>query len=122
MEDAEALDAVFAALANPTRRAILARLSKGDATVNALAEPFDMSLPAISKHLRVLEQAELITRSKDAQFRPCRLNAERLKDVALWTEQYRHIWDARFDAMARAIEDLRETTDDQGTGMGEDHA
>ncbi|MBB4053229.1 DNA-binding transcriptional ArsR family regulator [Devosia subaequoris] len=107
MEDVEALDAVFAALANPTRRAILSRLAEGEATVNTLAEPFKMSLPAISKHLRVLEQAELITRGKDAQFRPCRLNAERLKDVVHWTEQYRHIWDARFDALDRAIEDFK---------------
>ena len=107
MEDAEALDAVFAALANPTRRAILSRLAEGEATVNTLAEPFTMSLPAISKHLRVLEQAELITRGKDAQFRPCRLNAERLKDVVHWTEQYRHIWGARFDALDRAIEDFK---------------
>ena len=112
MDDADALDAVFAALANPTRRAILARLATGEATVNALAEPFEMSLPAVSKHIRVLEEAGLITRGRDAQFRPCRLNGDRLKDVAHWTEQYRHIWDVRFDAMEQAMKEMGETRDD----------
>ncbi len=111
MDDAEHLDAVFAALANTTRRAILARLAEGEATVNTLAEPFEMSLPAISKHIRVLEKADLISRGRDAQFRPCKLNADRVKDVAHWTEQYRHIWDIRFAAMDRVIEEMKDTND-----------
>ena len=89
MTDSQALDAAFAALAHPARRAILAQLAQGEATVNELAEPFDMSLPAVSKHIRVLESAKLISRGKDAQFRPCRLNAAPLQDVSHWTEQYR---------------------------------
>ena len=109
MTDDERLDATFLALANPTRRAILARLSKGEATVNALAEPFDMSLPAISKHLQVLERAGLITRSRDAQRRPCRINAVPLQDVAHWTDQYRHIWEARFDVMGAILNDRKES-------------
>ena len=111
MTKPEQLDATFAALANPTRRAILARLSEGDATVNALAEPFDMSLPAISKHIRVLENAGLITRGKDAQFRPCALNAEALKAVAKWTDQYRPIWEARFDAMGALLHNIKDEND-----------
>lgn len=91
------LDSIFAALANPTRRAILARLMAGEATVNTLAEPFDMSLPAVSKHISVLEKAGLISRGRDAQFRPCRLNPEPLAAVAAWAEAYRPIWGARFD-------------------------
>ncbi|MCG8653535.1 MAG: metalloregulator ArsR/SmtB family transcription factor, partial [Pirellulales bacterium] len=105
------LDAVFAALANPTRRAILARLARGEATVNALAKPFDMSLPAVSKHIRVLEDAGLVTRGKDAQFRPCALNAQPLEAVASWTDQYRHIWDARFDLMGTILESRKEASD-----------
>ncbi len=97
------LDAVFSALSSATRRAILARLTEGPATVNALAEPFDMSLPAVSKHIRVLERAELITRSKDAQFRRCELNPDTIKRVAVWAEQYRPIWNMRFDALEEAI-------------------
>ena len=109
MTETEKLDAVFAALANPTRRAILARLAQGEATVNALAEPFNMSLPAISKHIRVLESAQLIERGRTAQFRPCRLNAKSLEDVANWAEQYRHIWDARFETMDRLLEATKDT-------------
>lgn len=112
MNETERLDAVFAALSNPTRRAILARLAEGEATVNALAEPFEMSLPAISKHIRVLERAELITRGRDAQFRPCTLNPGPLKDVVHWTEQYRHIWEARFDTMDQVIQDMKGQDDD----------
>ncbi|MEX0351577.1 MAG: ArsR/SmtB family transcription factor [Paracoccaceae bacterium] len=112
MSGTEKLDAVFAALANPTRRAILARLAKGEATVNVLAQPFEMSLPAISKHIRVLENAELIERGKDAQFRPCRLNPSALQDVANWAEQYRHIWEARFDVMDTVIEAMKDSNDD----------
>jgi len=100
------LDAAFAALAHPARRAILARLAEGQATVNELAAPFDMSLPAVSKHIRVLEDAGFIARERDAQFRPCRLKGEPIAAVADWTEQYRHIWAARFDAMDVAIKNL----------------
>ncbi len=103
MSEQAQLDAAFAALANPTRRAILARLAHGEATVNELAEPFEMSLPAVSKHIRVLEEAGFVTRRRSAQFRPCRLQAAPLVSVASWAEQYRHIWDRRFDAMAEAL-------------------
>lgn len=102
------LDAAFAALAHPARRAILARLAEGEATVNELAAPFDVSLPAVSKHIRVLETAGLIERGRNAQFRPCRLSPGPLKAVAAWTDQYRHIWDARFDAMDRIIGEIKE--------------
>lgn len=101
------LDATFSALAHPARRAILARLASGEATVNNLAEPLDMSLPAVSKHIRVLEDAGLITRGRNAQFRPCALNAAPLKAVAHWTEQYRHIWDARFDVMSSVLQNMK---------------
>ena len=93
------LSQTFAALANSTRRAILARLADGEATVNELAEPFNMSLPAISKHIKVLERAGLITQGQKAQYRPCIIDASPLKDVSKWTDQYRHIWEARFDQM-----------------------
>jgi DNA-binding transcriptional ArsR family regulator len=95
----DSLDSTFFALSDPTRRAILARLALGEATVTELAEPFQMTQPAISRHLKVLEQAGLITRGKRAQLRPARLEGERLKDVADWIEEYRHFWDASFDAM-----------------------
>jgi DNA-binding transcriptional ArsR family regulator len=93
------LSQTFAALANPTRRAILARLAEGEATVNELAEPFSLSLPAISKHIKVLERAGLITQGQKAQYRPCTIDAAPLQEVSNWTEQYRHIWEARFDRM-----------------------
>ena len=112
MDQTSKLDMAFAALANPTRRAILARLTQGEATVNVLAEPFDMSLPAISKHIRVLENAGLVTRGRDAQFRPCTLNTQPLQAVADWTDQYRHIWDVRFDAMAEILLTMKETKDE----------
>ena len=112
MEDSDRLDAAFAALANPTRRAILAQLAQGEATVNALAEPFDMSLPAVSKHIRVLENAGLITRGKDAQFRPCTLNAQPLEAVSNWTDQYRHIWDVRFDLMDSILMNMKDQKDE----------
>ena len=108
----DTLDTVFAALADPTRRAILAQLAQGQATVNAIAEPFEMSLPAVSKHIRVLEDAGLITRGKDAQFRPCTLNAEPLEAVASWTNQYRHIWEARFDMMGQILKNMKEAGDE----------
>lgn len=111
MDSSAQLDAVFAALANPTRRAILARLTEGEAAVNTLAAPFQMSLPAISKHIRVLETAGLITRGRDAQFRPCALNPDALRAVAHWTDQYRHIWDVRFDAMDHILKTMKDTDD-----------
>ena len=112
MTSASELDSAFAALAHPTRRQILARLAKGEATVNELAEPFDMSLPAISKHIRVLETAGLVTRGRHAQYRPCKLNAEPLKAVAAWTDFYRPIWEDRFDAMATLLQDLKDDDHD----------
>jgi len=109
MNCTDQLDLAFAALANPTRRAILAHLVQGEATVNALAEPFNMSLPAISKHIRVLENAGLVSRGRHAQFRPCTLETEPLQAVCDWTDQYRHIWDARFDAMAKVLSTMKDT-------------
>jgi DNA-binding transcriptional ArsR family regulator len=97
--DDDKLSQTFAALANSTRRAILSRLAEGEATVNELAEPFEMSLPAISKHIKVLERAGLITQGQKAQYRPCKIDVTPLKEISLWTEQYRHIWEARFDQM-----------------------
>jgi len=93
------LSATFAALADPTRRAILARLALGETSVTELAEPFDMSLPAISKHLKVLERAGLIARGREAQWRPCRIEPGALKDVDDWLEQYRRFWDESFDRL-----------------------
>ena len=100
------LSQTFAALANTTRRAILARLAEGEATVNELAEPFDMSLPAISKHIKVLERAGLITQGQKAQYRPCTIDVTPLEEISEWTEQYRHIWEARFDQMDDYINQL----------------
>ena len=100
------LDLTFAALANSTRRAILARLADGEATVNELAAPFNMSLPAISKHIKVLERAGLITQGQKAQYRPCTIDATPLQEISDWTEQYRHIWEARFDQLDNYIDQL----------------
>jgi len=97
--DNDNLSQTFAALASSTRRAILARLVEGEATVNELAEPFKLSLPAISKHIKVLEQAGLITQGQKAQYRPCTINVTPVQEVSRWTEQYRHLWEARFDRM-----------------------
>jgi DNA-binding transcriptional ArsR family regulator len=104
---ADHLSATFAALADPTRRAILARLVSGECSVTELAEPFDMSMPAVSKHLRVLERAGLIARGREAQWRPCRLEAAPLKEVAEWTERYRHIWEQRLDRLDRSLQELK---------------
>jgi DNA-binding transcriptional ArsR family regulator len=101
------LSETFAVLANSTRRAILARLARGEATVNELAEPFDMTLPAISKHIKVLEQAGLVVRGHRAQYRPCAIDAEPLEEVATWAEQYRPVWEDRFDRMGVYLEQLR---------------
>lgn len=107
--DEARLDETFAALANSTRRAILARLAEGEATVNDLAAPFDLTLPAISKHIKVLDQAGLITRTRRAQFRPCTIRAAPLAEVADWAEQYRHIWDGRFDRLDVYVQNLQNT-------------
>ena len=96
---ADQLSTTFAALADPTRRAILARLALGECSVTELAEPFDMSMPAVSKHLRVLERAGLIARGREAQWRPCRIEAAPLKEVADWTERYRNLWEQRFQRL-----------------------
>ncbi|MBS0393861.1 MAG: helix-turn-helix transcriptional regulator [Proteobacteria bacterium] len=101
------LDATFAALADPTRRAILARLAHGEATVTELAEPFPISGPAITKHLKVLERAGLITRGRDAQWRPCRLNAAPLRDAARWIEHYRRFWEESFDRLDEYLSTLQ---------------
>ena len=101
------LDLTFHALADSTRRAILARLASGEATVNELAEPFAISLPAISKHLKVLERAGLITRGRDAQFRPCRLETDSLKEAYDWIDRYREHWEERFDRLAEYLKELR---------------
>src|SRR5438874_332841 len=101
------LSETFAALASSTRRAILARLSEGAATVNELAEPFQLTLPAISKHIKVLERAGLVIRGQRAQYRPCALDASRLEEVSTWAEQYRPVWEARFDRMEEYLAQLR---------------
>ena len=111
------LSQTFAALADPTRRAILERLSHGEASVNALAEPFDISLPAISRHLKVLEQAGLISRGREAQWRPCRLEGAQLRTVTEWLEQYRRHWQQSFDRMDDYIAALkREGADGSNDG------
>lgn len=101
------LSATFTALADPTRRAIVARLARGDATVNELAAPFDMTLPGISKHLRVLERCGLISRTRQAQFRPCHLQAEALDAAVDWIEENRRIWQERFDKLDAHLRDIR---------------
>jgi DNA-binding transcriptional ArsR family regulator len=101
------LSETFGALANSTRRAILARLAEGAATVNELAEPFEMTLPAISKHIKVLERAGLVSRGQRAQYRPCALDAAPLEEVSTWAEQYRPVWEARFDRMADYLKQLQ---------------
>ncbi len=101
------LSTTFAALADPTRRAILARLAAGETSVTELAEPFDMSLPAVTKHLKVLERAGLIARGRDAQWRPCRLEAARLKDVSDWVEHYRRFWEQSLDRLDDYLKELQ---------------
>lgn len=107
MNRSNRLDMMFAALADPTRRAILSRLAAGDATVNDLAKPFDMSQPAISKHLKVLEKAGLISTAQDAQRRPRRIEAKALKEVADWAENYRKFWDASYDRLDTYLDTLK---------------
>jgi len=101
------LNATFLALADPTRRAILARLALGEASVNELAEPFDMSQPAISKHLKMLERAGLVSRGRDAQRRPCRLEAQPLEAAYLWIERYRQMWDMNFERLDTLLDELK---------------
>ena len=108
MVSTDPLSTTFAAIADPTRRAILARLARGNATVLELAEPFDLSLPAISKHLKVLERAGLVTRGREAQWRPCQLRAQPLRKAADWIEAYRELWEQRFDRMAEYLEELQQ--------------
>jgi DNA-binding transcriptional ArsR family regulator len=104
---ADHLSMTFGALADPTRRAILTRLTKGEASVTELAKPFDMTLPAISKHLKVLERAGLIARSRDAQWRPCRLKAQRLEEAADWVGRYREFWEQSFDRLDEHLRELQ---------------
>lgn len=101
------LSTTFAALADPTRRAILAALASGERSVTELAEPFEMSMPAVSKHLRVLERAGLIARGREAQWRPCRIEAAPIKEVAQWAERYRALWEARFDRLDTYLSQLQ---------------
>jgi DNA-binding transcriptional ArsR family regulator len=107
MSPAATLDATFAALADPTRRAILARLAAGEASVNELAEPFEMSQPAISKHLKVLERAGLVTRGRDAQRRPCRLEAQAFAEAHAWLENYRQLWEQSFQRLDGLLEEMK---------------
>ncbi len=113
---ADRLDRTFAALADPTRRAILSRLTSGEASVLELAAPFDISLPAISKHLKVLERAGLIARSRERQWRPARLQAEPLKEVADWTDHYRRFWEERYDRLDEYLEELQGRGKEDGNG------
>ncbi len=107
------LSVTFAALADPTRRAILARLASGEKSVTELAEPFDLSLPGVSKHLKVLQRAGLITQGRKAQWRPCRLETIRLEEVAKWVERYRELWDESFDRLGEYLQELqKEKRDD----------
>src|SRR5215471_18872180 len=110
------LSVTFAALADPTRRAILARLAQGEASVTELAKPFDLSLPAISKHLKVLQRAGLITQSRNAQWRPCRLEGGRLREASDWVGEYRRFWDESFQRLDHVLQDLiqKENSDDTG--------
>ena len=111
---ADPLSATFAALADPTRRAILARLATGEATVTELAAPFDMSLPGVSKHLKVLREAGLVTQGRDAQWRPVRLEPSRLQEVSAWVEQYRRLWEARFDRLDAYLRELQQQEEQPG--------
>ena len=115
--NADPLSTTFAALADPTRRAILERLMQGEATVSELGRPFDISMPAVSRHLKVLERAGLIERGRSAQWRPCRLRAERLAEANAWTERYRRFWEQRFDRLDEYLTQLQAT---EGSGDGHD--
>lgn len=110
------LSTTFSALADPTRRAILARLTDGEATVTELAEPFEISLPAVSQHLKVLERAGLIARGREAQWRPCRLEAAPLKEVVDWAENFRRFWDASYARLDAYLQQLQDEESDHGRG------
>jgi DNA-binding transcriptional ArsR family regulator len=110
----DSLSSTFAALADPTRRAILARLRRGEAPVTVLAEPFDISLPAVSRHLKVLERAGLIARGRDARWRPCRLDAAPIKEVARWADAYRVFWEQRLNRLEHLLAKLQEEDADHG--------
>src|SRR5216110_316108 len=114
MQATHRLDTIFAALADPTRRAILARLASGEASVTELAEPFKMTLPAVSKHLKVLERAGLIARGREAQWRPCRLQAGPLKDADEWIERYRRHWEESFDRLDSYLQELQQKEEENG--------
>jgi DNA-binding transcriptional ArsR family regulator len=114
--EAERLDRTFAALADPTRRAILARLATGEASVTELAAPFAMTQPAVSKHLKVLERAGLVSRGRERQWRPARLDAKPLKEVSEWTEQYRRFWTERYDRLDEYLGELQGRGKDKGDG------
>ena len=118
---ADPLSATFSALADPTRRAILARLAEGEVSVTELARPFDLSLPAVSKHLKVLQRAGLITQGRNAQWRPCRLEAGRLKEAAEWVGEYRRFWDESFGRLDEVLRDLIKEEESKHSN-GEDHA
>ena len=115
----ERLDGIFTALADPTRRAIIARLARGEASVNELAEPFDMSLPAVSKHLKVLERAGLVARGRDRQRRPARLVGDPIKEVAEWTEGYRRFWEESYDRLDEYLEELKNRGKEQDDGSND---
>jgi DNA-binding transcriptional ArsR family regulator len=114
----DTLSATFAALADPTRRAILARLASGEASVTELAEPFDMSLPAVSKHLKVLERVGLIARNREAQWRRCRLDAAPLRDVSQWIDQYREFWEERLDRLEAYLAELQQDAENKPKKKG----
>ena len=116
---ADQLSSTFAALADPTRRAILARLALGETSVTELAEPFQMSMPAVSKHLKVLERAGLIARGREAQWRPCRLEAAPLKSVASWVDDYRKFWEESFDRLEAYLKDIQASQSNPGRQMKE---
>lgn len=108
------LSATFSALADPTRRAILSRLADGEASVQELSRPFDMSLPAVSKHLKVLQRAGLVEQGRRAQWRPCRIKAAPLKDAADWVEQYRALWEERFDRLDAYLQEMKQKAAEEG--------
>ena len=116
------LSTTFAALADPTRRAILARLAQGEAPVTELAKPFDLSLPGISKHLKVLQRAGLITQSRNAQWRPCRLEPARLREASDWVGEYKQFWDERVQRLDSVLQDLIKKEKDNGDKRSDDHA
>jgi DNA-binding transcriptional ArsR family regulator len=118
----DSISSTFAALADPTRRAILARLALGETSVTELAEPFEMSMPAVSKHLRVLERAGLITRGREAQWRPCKLKAEPLREAAGWLEEYRRFWEQSFDRLDEYLQRLQaEANEKHASPVSETH-